>query len=843
MRADRVSHMDDLLQELVSPIKTFRLFALERIIQQGGPPELRQFLEDRQLHEEDEECQVLLIHALAAVRAREEARLTTAPAAPASPVSPTTPASSAPPLDPATLTWPVDDPAAQLELLTRLPAERLAEFAPRAPIWLAATEAPHAQAALLRTFRAHWPEDHLEALAPLLGANSLAVRSAALQLLIDKVPQEVGRFLPRLLSADDPRLRSLAIQGLAAIDLESALEHIEAMLVSSQPASRGFAIRNCLFLPFERVKPLLLKALAVECFPELIEKAGAILRSNPDPETPYRLWELIERAPAKLQPPLKGVLQGVCQSLRDSGLLGDGYQEFQAHLQEWVHRRVAIHKVQAWLEREPDPDLPDGGDLDPPDPSSPYIRWALEQALTWDLPSAARQRVACLLAPPQLSPATTVTPPTADASPAPSLERGPTPTSRTAVPSQTAPPPPAPAASAGAASAAPTDPTQALLFRLHRLQDEDRQEARTLLAEVLTKGSHPPPVLATAFRTAARLRFLEFVIPAERLLKTNHESLLAAVLEYLGTADPDRVMPFLGKFLQSRSRRVKGAALELIRRLDPPRALSALEFMLSNREEAEQEQALACMVHFEFSLIRKLLTDYLSRHPPEALFLKGLCLFQANPEKDNLYPLYCLEKSLSPPLDAKVRKVREATIQALTELGLPIEPEIKTETHLEDRRQADEARRRTPPPFSPARLRQAAEGPSRLVRLLEALGLREWHPPTGLEPVLLVVAIFLAVVGWYALREPPPPPTPAGTMRPGAVLAQRLEVEGRVLRVFRDRLTTIEMTGPDGVQYSVEVAIDAPTVAPGDLVQVVIVPVRVTRLGVVIARCLSLKKA
>jgi hypothetical protein len=98
-------------------------------------------------------------------------------------------------------------------------------------------------------------------------------------------------------------------------------------------------------------------------------------------------------------------------------------------------------------------------------------------------------------------------------------------------------------------------------------------------------------------------------------------------------------------------------------------------------------------------------------------------------------------------------------------------------------------------------------------------------------------------VGWYALREPPPPPTPAGTMRPGAVLAQRLEVEGRVLRVFRDRLTTIEMTGPDGVQYSVEVAIDAPTVAPGDLVQVVIVPVRVTRLGVVIARCLSLKKA
>ncbi len=829
--------MDNLLQELASPIKTFRLFALERVIQQGGPPELRQFLEDRQLHEDDEECQVLLIHALAAVRAHEEAR--EAP----------DPGLGVQPPDEGDLTWPVDDPPAQLDLLTRLPADRVAEMAPRAPIWLAATEAPHIQAAILRTFRAHWPEDHLEELAPMLGANSLAVRSAALQLLIDKVPQEVGRFLPRLLSAEDPRLRSLAIQGLAAIDLESALEHIDAMLVSAQPASRGFAIRNCLFLPFDRVKPLLLKSLAVECFPELIEKSGAILRSNPDPETPYRLWELIERAPSKLQPALKGVLQGVCQSLRDSGLLGEGFQEFQDHLQEWVHRRVAIHKVQTWLEREPDPEMPEDGNADTPDPTSPYIRWALEQALSWDLPSSARQRVACLLAPPSLPTPTTVAPTTPD---------GPTgPTRPTGLAPGTSPPP-APATSpttaveegaprgsspVGPLTATPSDPQKALLLRLNQLQDQDRQEARALLGDLLTKGNHPPAVLAAAFRAAARLRFLEFVIPAERLLKSNHESLLAAVLDYLGTADPDRVMPFLGKFLQSRSRRVKGAALELIRRLDPPRALSALEFMLSNRDESEQEQALACMVHFEFSLIRKLLTDFLARNPPEAMFLKGLCLFQANPEKENLYPLYCLEKNLLPPLDAKVRKVREATIQALSELGLPIEAEVQAETHLEDRRKADEERRRTPSPFSPARVKQAAEGPTWLARLLETLGWREWHAPTGFEPVLLVVAVFLVVVGWYAMREPPPPPTPTGTMRPGAVLAQRLEVEGRVTRVFQDRLPTIEMTGPDGVKYSVEVAIEAPVVVPGDLVQVVLVPVRVTRLGVVIARCLSLKKA
>ncbi|NLI75042.1 MAG: hypothetical protein GX442_01215 [Candidatus Riflebacteria bacterium] len=940
---------DELKQDLVSPIRTFRLFALEKIIQEGGPPDLRAILLDRQAREDDEECRELLPHALAALKAAEaeagqpapagvtgasapgssgagaaggaaaptpgstgsapagttaapQARPTAAgssptaatgapgPAAGAAGGAPTPssaasgPAGTAPAATAEEPVWPPDDAEAQLALLARLArphgsGRRLAALAGQAPAWLAAAKVPHVQAAVLRTFRPHWPADHLDELAPLLGAGSLTVRGAALQVLIERAPRQLAQFLPRLLSAEDPRLRALAVQGLALLDLDCAIEHTEAMLLSAQPASRGFAIRNCLFLPFERVKPLLLKSLAVETFPELVEKAGVILRSNPDQETPYRLWEVIERAPPKLQDSLKAVLQGVCQSLRESGVLGTNYQSFQDRLQDWVHRRVAIRKVQAWLE-----DLPDGNEepaTPGPDPAIPVIRWALEQALTWDLPAAAHQRVAARLAPagtpasnqpetgtmaptpaggppPGASPTTA---PTAGGtaagtpmggtatSPAPAPTGAPAqaPTGAGGIPPvPAAPAAPAPASAAATLPGAPAepapDPAKALIARLNLFAPEQRQEARALLSDLLNgKNSQPPAVLAAGFRAAGRLRLLEFGAAAERQLKSAHEAVQAAALEYLGNADPDKALPFLGPFLQSRSRRIKGITIDLIRRLDPPRALSAVEFMLSNRDESEQEQALACMIQFDFPLVRKSLTDYLLQSVPEALFLKGLCLFQANPDKDNLYPLYRLEKQLLPPLDGKVRKVREATLQALQDLGLPVDPDQRDEKKLEERRQADEQRQKAPSPYSLARLKKE---PARtgLARLIDALGLREYHGLSGLEPFLIGFAVLLMVVGWWATTEEAPARVITGPLRPGAVLAQRLELTGKVTRFTRERGVTIEMTGPDGIQYSIEAAIPVPDLSPGDSIQVTLVPVRVSRQGVVVARCLALKK-
>jgi len=775
-------------------------------------------------------------------------------------------------------------------------------LAPKAPIWLAATDIPAVQATLLRIFRKTWPTDQLSDMARYMGVNSAAVRCAAMEILIEKASDELLRFLPRLLAVDDPRLRSLAVQGLVAIDLDGALEHIEAMLLNPQPEMRGFALRNCLFLPFEQVRDMILKSIAVECFPELIEKAGAILMSNPEPEVPFRLWEIIELAAPKLQEPLKAVLRGVSQALNDSGLLTDTYAAYQNHLQEWVQRRVAVRQVQSWLEDT----APKGAGLEypvtggeeeeeetAPDPKLPVSQWALQQALTWDIPSAQKARIRNLLAPPTAqkveavsatptarafqepyqtpavasttpatfpattlatSPATTpATSPATTLATSPSTSKGASPTAATSAIVSTAPAlttaaaagavATTPATIVSAEALSPPDMEKSLLLQLNQLRENDRDGALRLVGELLSCSNLDPAIGAAAFKTALRLRIFAFSAHAERHLRNGHEPLVAAAIEYLGFVEPDRLMPFLGRFLQSRTHRIRVAALEVIRRLDPTRALSALKFMLSNKDEIEQEHALACMVHFEFSVVRRTLLDFLKSGPSEPLLIKGICLFQANPDKENIFPLYCLEKLFLSPLDAKIGKIREATVQTLQEMGFSIHNDLLNEAALEKRRLQEEERRRKPSPYALSQTKTDKPQKPFLQRVLESVGITDGVRVSSSELGLAGLAVIVTIVGWLSFNWAEAPQETQATMRPGAVLAERLEVTGYITGVQHDQIQGVafEMKGNDGLQFSIDSAVGLPLIAPGDHVKATLLPIRIARNGIVIARCLSLQ--
>lgn len=80
--------------------------------------------------------------------------------------------------------------------------------------------------------------------------------------------------LPELLNSKDPQIKALAIEGLAKIDKEEALKHLQALLLSADLSDRLAGIQNCPFLPFEMVKPVLLKYFAAENHPELLIRAG-----------------------------------------------------------------------------------------------------------------------------------------------------------------------------------------------------------------------------------------------------------------------------------------------------------------------------------------------------------------------------------------------------------------------------------------------------------------------------------------------------------------------------------------------------------------------------------------
>ena len=65
----------DLLNELDAPVRSFRLFAIEQIIQSGSTSEVLQALQARLPGEDDQECRIMLEHAITMVRSRVEGKV------------------------------------------------------------------------------------------------------------------------------------------------------------------------------------------------------------------------------------------------------------------------------------------------------------------------------------------------------------------------------------------------------------------------------------------------------------------------------------------------------------------------------------------------------------------------------------------------------------------------------------------------------------------------------------------------------------------------------------------------------------------------------------------------
>ena len=629
------NEQQNILDNLRVPIKSFRIFALEEVIRTGDSPEILSVLEEIRITEDDPECSMLISHAISAVQSRLTGTKEPQPVK----VGNSTEFLS---------TWKEADDNMRMHIISNLPARLPKDLRSIGPELLEGSS-PIIAARVIRTFSRNWPEDKFNLITNNIHSDSLVLKLAALRTMVHLKPELLLPDLPALLSSQDPEIKALAIRGLVKIDKEEALKHLQALLLSASATERLAGIQNCPFLPFDMVKPLLLKYFAAESNAELLTKAGWIIEMNPDIEVPFRLFEIAERSPAKKTNLVKKVLNEAVRLLDKSGILGNQFAAYTKKLQDWVNKRNAlryVRQVVAKLDEETVPPEIENNII--VTIKQPLFYETFKEALTWPISNRVKSRIYKYLGIPDPN----------------------------ALPlDQTQ-------------AAASTQKPQTLiekaqnLSQLELLANLTPQQAKEKFNQILLMITHKDSssdVKIAALQCLTRCRLSGAEDIAVRLIKHHDVALATAAVEYLGIVNPDCIFPYLGQCLKVSDVGMKSAALGILKNFDYNQAISYLRAMLYSNDKAQQNMAMECLNQFDFDLVRDMLTEFLCKDYPEPLLEAGLCHFAANPSADNVYSLYKIEQAHKGKIAEQAKSLREACPEPTEELASSI-TQTQTET-------------------------------------------------------------------------------------------------------------------------------------------------------------------
>lgn len=752
------NEQQNLIDDLKAPIKSFRIFALEEVIKSGASPEILAALQEISRFEDDAECLMLINHAISSVKSR----ISGAQSAPAASLSEQNDFIAA---------WNKADDDEKMRILSDLPVRLPKGLRPLGPELVAASASPVITARIIRVFCRSWPEDQFDRIAGYLDAKSLTLKLAVLKTIVHMKPELLMNDLPGLLSSRDPQIKALAIRGLAKIDKEEALNHLQALLLSPDLSDRLAGIQNCPFLPFEMVKPVLLKYFAAENHPELLIRAGWILEMNPDVQVPFKLFEIAERSPSKKAELVKGILNEAVKLLEKSGILGSQFTAYTRKLQAWVVKRNALRfakQVVVRLESEiidPELDQTIRNSL-----KQAVIVEALTEALTWPVSETVRSRLGVYLK----GAGSAENEPAASE---PLVTRQPTAEKTfSAVPSAAAPPP-------TLNLAAKDDKGRIETFAT--LEAEAASPVVKEICQLVAARETAVEVKVAALHCMSRLKLKGLEEVSVRLIGGNNVGLATAAVEYLGVVDPDAIFPYLGQCLKVADVRMKSAALGILKNFDFNQAVSSLNAMLRSSDHEQQRMALECMDQFDFALIREQLTDYLCRCDDETLAEAGLCHFAANPAAENVYSLYKIEKAHQGKIAHQAGQLRESCRAAGGEVptgaaSTPADEVPQAEEALQERWRAEQEKKKSSRPA------YAYRSPAEEVRLTPRQTLtalfetaKEFASAKSSWIALAILLVFAA--GFYVFFVPRG--SEAGPAAGSAIIVDQYVREGKITRV------------------------------------------------------------
>lgn len=583
-------------------------------------------------------------------------------------------------------------PAQRLEWLGRLPAEKRRELAGHAPEQLRRERHPLVASALIRIFGRAWPEAHLEELVRYASDDNAAVCLGALEALRQRKSELLLPVLPALLTSPHFRIRGAAVRALAEVDPDEALAHLEALLLDSDPSRRLEGLRCCLHARFDKVMPLLLKAMAIETDVRRLIAYGTLFEINPALEAPFRLYELSERASHDRAEVFRALVASACRVIGNTLLKPEEFQKYRAQLQTWIDRRAAAGLAQDIVAR-----AADGRGID--HELIAMVERARKRSGLWNafqtlatlpMPPAARALFQKLIGESPVAPEEKAS---ANGAPGEAAVPGATVAATDTPPSSGVPV----AAERTGEDQRKTPPDRLEVLAL--LTPADRDAARREIMSILsTIEKSPAPLVAAALRAAIRCLVDDQAPAARRVLKASDPGVVSAAIEYLGRFAPDDIEPLLGRFLASAESRIKTAAVRVLQRSDPLQAVSALKAMLRSRQFEQQKLGVACLVHVEFALVRDALVELFETNPPAELLDTGLCLFQMNADPEGVFLLYLLEKQVPKDAAERVRKTRREMMAFLAASGRMATDPDAVENDLKKRAEDDTKKRIAVPP-------------------------------------------------------------------------------------------------------------------------------------------------
>lgn len=795
-------------ENLNAPVKSFRIFALEDIIKSGSKPELLEKLQKAKEIETDAECLMLIEHALIAVKSR---------LSPSSSQSETVTS-----VDDFLTRWNSLDNAKKMRALINLPSRLPKNLKSRGPELFANETDPVICAKIIRVFCRYWPTEKLPEIATLaLSSESLVVKLAALRSIVHIKPELLESGLSELLNAKDPQIKALSIRALTKIDTAEALKHLQELLLSSEMNDRLAAIQNCTFLPFETVKPVLLKYFSVENCPELLIRAGWILEMNPDLQVPFKLFELAERSPAKKSALIKEIMTEAVNVLEKSGILGNKFKAYTAKLQAWINKRNAVRFVRQAVARlssdinEPELDKKIIAHL-----KNSHVRTAFKDALQWPVSEEVKSKICSILDKKSLDPAAFENKVVENDSKEPSANK-----------SQDA------NKILPAINEIEKEASARLIFNetsdtqlLEIFASMDLDQANKLddqFNDLFSSNKQSAAIRSAAFDCLVRLKKSGFEDTAISLINSSEMSLAISAVNYLGIVDPEKVFPYIGKCLKMADVRMKSAALSILKDFDFNQAVSSLSVMLKSRTVEQQKMALECMEKFDFALIRDELTEYLTKVDNSELFEIGLCHFAANPSSENSYSLFKIEKSQSQSRAKKAKELRLSLVDETTD-------EIISDEQSLNEKYEEEKKQKVKPAWAYKKNKTEIEDISNLRRTIETI--KYIFASKGSWIAFAAIAFF--AIGFYYMFTPSgEPPTRS---RDGAIKADRYIREGTVKRIAG---TAIKFESTRGEIFVMHPGSDGYKVPPvGQKLRVSLVPYRRNPNNVFTARIRALRE-
>ncbi|HOY66958.1 MAG TPA: HEAT repeat domain-containing protein [Candidatus Ozemobacteraceae bacterium] len=207
------------------------------------------------------------------------------------------------------------DPTARIQLLNRISLDGYKSLESRLPALVRQTKGKEL-GALIKLIGRFGSSDDAQIVKPYLSKENPDEVSAAIDALAKLDSEYLCIYLPQLMQHKNGKIRMNATRAFVGIDRNQIKSLVSSLLLSNSLRQRALGIPAATLVDFSLVREPLIKAFQNEANPELIEKIGLILGSNPDREILHAVSLAVKTAegtPVSMQK--KEVLKQVAEKL------------------------------------------------------------------------------------------------------------------------------------------------------------------------------------------------------------------------------------------------------------------------------------------------------------------------------------------------------------------------------------------------------------------------------------------------------------------------------------------------------------------------------------------------